>query len=105
MHRVPAPKICQYGGIVPPQASIQRTKEFNMKRRLMMATAGCGIAAATAVAGYMGSAAKAEREDCPGKIVCPLTGGLVCADECPIKSGETTAAPVAEAPACCAPRN
>lgn len=67
-----------------------------------MASAGAGVAAATAVAGYMASTPKAEREDCPGTIVCPLTGELVCADECPIKSGEMTAAPVAEAPACCA---
>lgn len=73
-----------------------------MKRRILMATAGSGIAAATAVAAYMGATVKAEREDCPGKIVCPLTGELVCSDRCPIRSGEAPAAPVAEAAACCA---
>ncbi len=25
-----------------------------------------------------------ERPDCPGKIECPLTGDLVCADRCPL---------------------
>lgn len=28
-------------------------------------------------------AADADRLDCPGKIVCPLTGKLVCKDRCP----------------------
>ena len=31
-----------------------------------------------------------ERPDCPGKIICPLTGELVCKDRCPL--GETEAA-------------
>jgi hypothetical protein len=30
-----------------------------------------------------GPARFAERPDCPGKIVCPLTGELVCRDQCP----------------------
>ena len=25
-----------------------------------------------------------QRADCPGKIVCPRTGELVCRDECPL---------------------
>lgn len=25
-----------------------------------------------------------ERPDCPGKMVCPLTGELVCKDRCPL---------------------
>lgn len=29
------------------------------------------------------SSATSERADCPGKIVCPLTGELVCRDQCP----------------------
>ncbi len=30
------------------------------------------------------AAAKAERADCPGKIVCPVTGKLICQDQCPM---------------------
>lgn len=44
-----------------------------------------------------------QRADCPGKIVCPLTGDLVCKDRCPL--GEQTAAQQsAELPACCRAR-
>lgn len=25
-----------------------------------------------------------DRSDCPGKVECPLTGELVCRDECPL---------------------
>jgi len=27
-----------------------------------------------------------DRPDCPGRIVCPLTGQLVCVDRCPVKN-------------------
>lgn len=39
----------------------------------------------------------ATRPDCPGKIVCPLTGEIICADKCP---AQTTTVSV-EVPACC----
>ena len=33
----------------------------------------------------------AERSDCPGKVVCPLTGEEVCKDRCPLAAkGEKT---------------
>lgn len=35
-------------------------------------------------------AANTGRADCPGQIVCPLTGKLVCRDRCPI--GDTATA-------------
>ena len=28
--------------------------------------------------------ARQERSDCPGKVVCPLTGEEVCKDRCPL---------------------
>lgn len=41
-----------------------------------------------------------SRPDCPGQIVCPLTGELVCRDRCPAVS----ATPADEAvPCCCCP--
>jgi len=43
----------------------------------------------------------ANRDDCPGKIECPLTGEMVCRDECPVGAeGKTTDADE-ELPACC----
>ncbi|MCH7591703.1 MAG: hypothetical protein IH989_02830 [Planctomycetes bacterium] len=52
-----------------------------------LALAMLGVAALGAVklaagqAGYAG--ANSERADCPGKIVCPETGRLICRDHCP----------------------
>ncbi len=42
---------------------------------------------------------RAERPDCPGKIVCPLTGEPVCQDRCPL--GATATEEVTGLPACC----
>ena len=38
------------------------------------------------------------RTDCPGKIICPLTGQVICADQCPMASHATA---TAEVPSCC----
>lgn len=37
-----------------------------------------------ALGGIGWAAASSERPDCPGKIICPLTGKLVCKDRCPL---------------------
>ncbi|MBI2932795.1 MAG: hypothetical protein HYY16_14200 [Planctomycetes bacterium] len=39
-----------------------------------------------------------DRPDCPGKIECPLTGDLVCADRCPLGSSSAKKDAV---PSCC----
>lgn len=44
--------------------------------------------AAVAVVGLMvaavGAAVGNQRSDCPGKVICPLTGDEVCRDQCPL---------------------
>ena len=43
-----------------------------------------------------------ERSDCPGKIICPLTGELVCKDKCPLDANETQLEDQqAQLPECC----
>lgn len=47
-----------------------------------------------------------QRSDCPGKVVCPLTGEEVCKDQCPVGVGTaatvTAAADTADdPPPCC----
>lgn len=37
-----------------------------------------------AVAGTGIWAVASERSDCPGKIMCPITGETICADQCPV---------------------
>jgi len=46
------------------------------------------------------------RQDCPGKVVCPLTGEEVCKDECPVgataaKATVSTMEAADELPPCC----
>ncbi len=60
-------------------------------------SAAVGLATFAAVSGGAG---KAERADCPGKIVCPITGELVCKDKCPLNES-TEAKAESELPACC----
>ena len=34
-----------------------------------------------------------DRADCPGRIECPLTGELVCVDQCPLNQQKAVIAP------------
>jgi hypothetical protein len=43
----------------------------------------------------------ASRSDCPGKIECPLTGKLVCRDECPLGAGKAKVAAETGLRSCC----
>ncbi len=70
-----------------------------MKKGMAMAAMGA-MAAGAAVAGSASAPPPPERADCPGKIICPLTGELVCIDQCPAEAKDV-ALPVAES-ACCA---
>lgn len=54
------------------------------KRRNIVIWATLGFAAAMAAGATTIHQARKERADCPGKIVCPLTGELVCRDRCPL---------------------
>ncbi len=72
-----------------------------MKKGMAMAAMGA-MAAGAAVAGSASAppAPRApQRADCPGKIICPLTGELVCIDQCPAGT-KNVALPVAESPCC-----
>ncbi len=56
------------------------------------------VGVAVAASGFDGST---ERADCPGKVVCPLTGELVCRDQCPLGSSGNASASDNELPPCC----
>lgn len=43
----------------------------------------------------------ADRADCSGKMECPLNGELICRDECPVGAEEKTAEADEELPPCC----
>lgn len=68
-----------------------------MKKKVLLSLA---IAVALGVsAAYPLAFASGGRSDCPGKIVCPITGEMVCSDQCPV--GSSAANDVAGA-SCCA---
>ena len=60
-----------------------------MKRWLLIGSVVFILGAAVAVAG---AGAGLQRSDCPGKIVCPLTGEEVCRDRCPLVDADTSEA-------------
>lgn len=44
-----------------------------------------------------------NRPDCPGRITCPQTGEWVCRDRCPLgRKSTTTNPPESKVPSCCA---
>lgn len=45
--------------------------------------AATALLAVVALGAMRLAATSTERPDCPGKIVCPLTGELICRDRCP----------------------
>ncbi len=62
-----------------------------MKKHLVsivLVLAGVGIG----VAAWAATTATTDRPDCPGKVVCPLTGELVCKDRCPLGTPTTAGA-------------
>lgn len=60
-----------------------------MTRRTMFVSAlGLVAGMATVVGAVALAKPESQRADCPGKIVCPLTGELVCKDQCPVGADE-----------------
>ena len=57
----------------------------------MAATMAAAVAGGLTGCSSTGQMAAAERADCPGKIICPITGELVCIDQCPAGAGEKNA--------------
>ena len=46
-----------------------------------------------------------QRADCPGRIVCPESGELVCIDRCPLRDSAAKSAQSEDAkPSCCQPQ-
>lgn len=79
------------------------------KRRTIVIWTTLGLVAAVAAGATTIHQARAERADCPGKIVCPLTGELVCRDKCPFDAAAVSGTEVRQASrqSCCvgAPAN
>ena len=61
----------------------------------MAAVAGLALSA------FGGIRLATERPDCPGKIICPLTGQLVCKDRCPLHENRESAPGSTQKPSCC----
>lgn len=71
------------------------------RRKLLASALGLVGGVATVVGAVAWARPAAERADCPGKIVCPLTGELVCEDRCPLGAQKAEATEETAVPACC----
>lgn len=67
--------------------------------KLMTPIALIAPAAITVTAYVVSFSSSTDRADCPDKIVCLLTGDLVCKDRCPVHDTDTAEA--VEPPSCC----
>ncbi len=63
-----------------------------MRKAVVMSTVAVVAAVGWGVAAYSSGSTRSERPDCPGKIVCPITGELICIDQCPAQE-QSAAAP------------
>lgn len=52
-----------------------------MRKKILLVLTVLGIGAGSVVA-YN----HANRADCPGKMTCPLTGKIICVDQCPSRN-------------------
>jgi hypothetical protein len=68
-----------------------------MNKKALLAVAGV-LALAAGVLTYRLAFAGTGRADCPGRMVCPLTGETICKDQCPLGKA---AGPKESAPTCC----
>lgn len=67
-------------------------------RRKILGMALAGLVLAGGVLAFELSTNREQRPDCPGKIVCPKSGELVCRDRCPLKPEQKK---VQAVPGCC----
>jgi len=75
------------------------------RRKMLASTLGLVAGVATVLGAVAIAKPTADRADCPGKIVCPLTGELVCIDRCPAGAQTADAKEADSLPACCRARD
>ncbi len=79
------------GRLTNTRGPLPRNKETAVRKTLIvvavLALIGGGVAIAASTGGDE-TLRDPNRADCPGLIECPLTGELICADECPLLKGD-----------------
>lgn len=73
-----------------------------MKRRSVWSAVVLGVVGTCVGAYALAGGGQAGRLDCPGTVVCPLTGEAVCRDRCPLGVDQSKTA--AGAPSCAGSR-
>jgi len=54
------------------------------RRKWIVSAITTGFVVLASLGGMALAGANQGRPDCPGQIVCPVTGKLVCKDRCPL---------------------
>ena len=78
-----------------------------MKKRSVWSAVLLGVVGTGAGAYALAGSGQTGRPDCPGTVVCPLTGKIVCRDRCPLGADQSKTAesePAAPAPCCAGSR-
>lgn len=70
-----------------------------MRKRIVWSTTVLGVVGTGIAAGALAGSGPSSRPDCPGTIVCPLTGEPVCRDRCPANAEQIKTEVL---PSCCA---
>lgn len=70
-----------------------------MRKRIVWSAVALSVVGTGIVAYALAGNANGGRPDCPGTIVCPLTGETVCRDRCPLNAEQPGKAARAS---CCA---
>ncbi len=67
-----------------------------MKKTVLVMSAAAVVLCGALAYGVVG--ARSSRTDCPGTILCPLTGETICRDQCPLpaRSDGPAACPACE---------
>lgn len=67
-------------------------------KRTALWTAAAAVVLTGGLFAYQLAFASGGRADCPGKIICPITGEEICKDQCPLGAEKAKDAAV---PDCC----
>ncbi len=76
---------------------------LKLKTSVILGCVAAGAVVITTTAYAVSLSPSSTRADCPGKVVCPLTGEPVCKDRCPLNEAQKEDKPIL--PSCCQSSN
>lgn len=69
-----------------------------MRRKVLWTLVALSLVLAAGLYVFPSVSGSQEKPDCPGTIVCPISGRIVCIDRCPLRE---TGSEESHRPGCC----